>query len=58
MFGSPIVLRDTVLLHDAIQAGKDHLRPTYAVTGRHVRDDDGITVFFVIVEEGEQGCGT
>ena len=40
-------------LEDAIQAGKHHLRPTYAVTGRYERDDDGITMFFVIVEEGE-----
>lgn len=40
------------LLEDAIQVGKEQLRPEYAVTGRYERDDDGITVFFVIMQEG------
>ena len=39
-------------LETAVREGERQLRPEYAATGRYVRDDDGITVFFVIVEEG------
>jgi len=52
------VNRFGVVLRDAIQVGKEKLRPEYAVTERYERTDDGITVFFVIVEEEERGWGT
>ena len=39
-------------LETAVSEGERQLRPEYAATGRYVRDEEGITVFFVIVEEG------
>ena len=39
-------------LESAVSEGERQLRPEYAATGRYVRDDEGITVTFVIVEEG------
>ncbi len=39
-------------LEMAVTEGVRQMHPEYAATGRYVRDDDGITVYFVIVEEG------
>lgn len=39
-------------LATAINDGTREMRPEYAATGRFVRDDKGVTVFFVIMEEG------
>ena len=39
-------------LEAAVSEGERQLRPEYAATGRYDRGDEGITVTFVIVEEG------
>ena len=38
-------------LETAVREGEQQMRPEYSATGRFVRDDEGITVFFVIVEK-------
>ena len=39
-------------LETSVSDGEQQFRPEYAATGGYVRDDEGITVTFVIVEEG------